>query len=350
MTQNERPLVSILLPVYNGEEYLWEAIQSVLAQTFRDFELLVIDDGSSDRSLEILNGFQDPRIRVVENVRNQGLPGTLNRGISLARGKYIARMDCDDVCVPRRLEWQVTFMEEHPKIGLCGGWTRFFGETRPRTIKTPSSEQVIRAELFFDTPFAHPTVIIRKELLDKYRDLRYDPADIGGLEDWGLWRKCARHFQMTNLQRVLLRYRVRSGSLSTSRFSRKLERLQEIDRESLATLAISATDEQLRIHRLLCYGSAGSVEDPVATFVPWVKILEAANLRTQVYPSMGFREALRRRWFWLSKSRAHLGRVAFRDYIKGCRALGYRLQGPTELAIFALKIGLRRSSVPREVL
>src|SRR5262249_47166599 len=152
----------------------------------------------------------------------------------------------------------------------------------------------------------------RKELLDKYRDLRYDPADIGGLEDWGLWRKCSRHFQMTNLQRVLLRYRVRSGSLSTSRFSRKLERLQEIDRESLATLAISATDEQLRIHRLLCYGSAGSVEDPVATFVPWVKILEAANLRTQVYPSMGFREALRRRWFWLSKSRAHLGRVAFR--------------------------------------
>ena len=120
------PKVTVLMPVYNGEKYLKEAITSILLQTFDDFEFLIINDGSSDASVDIIQSFRDPRIRLVHNDTNIGLIATLNKGLKLAHGKYVARMDQDDISLPRRLEKQTYFMDNNPDVGVCGTWIKLF--------------------------------------------------------------------------------------------------------------------------------------------------------------------------------------------------------------------------------
>ena len=124
MTQ---PLVTILMPVHNGAEFLTEAIDSMLRQSLKDFEFLIVDDASTDSSASIVQGYSDPRIRLIQSPERLKLSGALNLGLDQAQGRYIARMDADDISLPKRLERQVKFLEENPDIGLCGSWIRYFG-------------------------------------------------------------------------------------------------------------------------------------------------------------------------------------------------------------------------------
>jgi len=119
------PKVTVLMPVYNGERYLNEAVDSILGQTFTDFEFLIIDDASTDKTPEILRSYDDPRIRVVTNEENLGLSKSLNKGLALARGEFIARMDADDVSYPYRLQVQHEFMTQHPGAGVIGSWAEY---------------------------------------------------------------------------------------------------------------------------------------------------------------------------------------------------------------------------------
>jgi len=127
-----QPQLTVLMPVYNGGPFLRSAIESILNQDFSDFDFLIIDDGSTDGSHEIAASYADPRIRLESNGRNLGLIATLNRGLDLARGTYVARMDADDIAFPDRLSKQLTFMEAHPEIGLCGTWYERDSRTEPR--------------------------------------------------------------------------------------------------------------------------------------------------------------------------------------------------------------------------
>ncbi len=129
------PKVTVLMPVYNAEKYLKTAIESILKQTFSDFELLIINDGSTDGSEEIIRSFNDKRIRLFNNEQNLGIIKTLNKGLNLAKGEYIIRMDADDISLPDRLELQVKYMEENPGIGISGTQARIFGDTKKFTIK-----------------------------------------------------------------------------------------------------------------------------------------------------------------------------------------------------------------------
>ena len=119
ISQQIPPLISVILPAYNAERFLEEAIDSILAQTYKNFELIVLNDGSTDRTEEIILSYNDPRIRYIKNESNLKLIKTLNKGIALARGKYIARMDADDISLPTRFEKEIEFMEIHPDIGVC---------------------------------------------------------------------------------------------------------------------------------------------------------------------------------------------------------------------------------------
>ena len=121
------PLVTVLMSVYNGEKYLERAIKSILNQTFKDFEFLIINDGSTDNSVKIIQSFNDLRLRLIHNESNIGLIKTLNKGLKLSNGKYIARMDCDDISLPKRLSIQASFMEKYPEIGVCGSWVKIIG-------------------------------------------------------------------------------------------------------------------------------------------------------------------------------------------------------------------------------
>ena len=208
------PLVTVLMPVYNGEKYLGEAIESILNQTFIDFEFLIIDDGSTDSSVDITKSYDDDRIRLIINQKNLGQSATLNKGIDLAVGKYIARMDQDDVSFARRLQRQVQFLKKNPHICVVGSWVDRHDEynrTKGR-IKLPMNKVHECGFWIFgygENVFSHPTVMFRtKEIvaLGGYEE-DYDIA-----QDVDLWFRAAeRGFRFTNIPEVLLSYRIHSG-------------------------------------------------------------------------------------------------------------------------------------------
>jgi glycosyltransferase involved in cell wall biosynthesis len=202
--------VTVLMPVYNGEPYLREAMESILNQSFTDFEFLIINDGSTDRSVDIILSYPDPRIRLVDNDQNIGLVHTLNRGIDLANGEFIARMDGDDISMPERFSKQVAFMERHPEVGVYGGWIEYF-MGRELVMKFPASDADIRQALPSYNPIAHPTVMIRREVL-KDHHLYYDP-EYRHVEDYELWTRLSAITCFANIQEVVLKYRIHPAQI-----------------------------------------------------------------------------------------------------------------------------------------
>lgn len=208
------------MPVYNGEKYLREAIESILSQTFSDYTFLIIDDGSTDNSANIIRSYSDPRITLVINEINLGISKTLNFGIEHSSTKYLARMDQDDISLPKRIEEQVNFMESHPDIGVCGAWITAFGANGTEYVKKlPTNNDDIKVALLFNNPMAHPTIMMRKSTLDKF-GLRYDPLN-DGLEDYDLWERAANVTKLANIPRALLRYRLHPVQLSRTSSARQ---------------------------------------------------------------------------------------------------------------------------------
>src|SRR6266540_3032517 len=169
------PQVTIIMPMYNGEVYLREAIDSILDQTLTDFEFLILNDGSSDRSPDVVRSYADPRIRLVENEAQMGLVYTLDRGLDLARGTFIARMDCDDCSLPDLLARQVAFLNDHPEVGVCGAWMEAIGARAGYIWRYPTDPERIRCSLLFESALAHPSVMMRRDLLERF-ELRYSMA------------------------------------------------------------------------------------------------------------------------------------------------------------------------------
>ncbi len=206
------PLVSVVLPVYNGDKYLAKAIDSILTQTFANFELIMIDDGSTDGTRDILRKYekQDPRVRVIIR-ENRGLATTLNDSIDVARGAWIARMDADDIALPHRLKRQLEWLEK-TGADIVGSWVRRFGTLDKRIIKLLQTDDAIKMEMLFRSPFVHPTVMMRTTLVKK---MRYDKA-WEKAEDYDLWERAAEAgWKMTNVPEVLLLYRVHESQIST---------------------------------------------------------------------------------------------------------------------------------------
>lgn len=211
-----QPLVSVLLPVYNAEKYLAEAIQSILDQSYQNFEFLIIDDGSVDRSVDIASTFgqDDQRIRLMRHSINQGLVAALNLGLDLAQGDYIARMDADDISLPDRLERQVEYMETHPETGVLGCNIQYMDENGNLVYLPDFSfhgDLAIRWNLFFINPFSHPAVMMRKSIIDRYK-LRYDPR-AEHVEDYEYWGRFLHVSKGENLNDILLHYRLHQDSI-----------------------------------------------------------------------------------------------------------------------------------------
>lgn len=213
------PKVTVQIPVYNGEKYLKECLESILNQSFTDFECLIIDDGSTDGSAAVIESFRDPRVRFVRNERNMGISHTRNRGFDLARGTYVALMDCDDVCPPERLDRQVAFMDAHPEVGVCGSWVQ---EMYPdgtmieeQLRRYPADDASIRRMLMQDSPLWNPSLILRKSMIRQHR-LYYNP-DFKLGEDFDLVVRAAGVTQLANIPEALLYYRRHENQISTLR-------------------------------------------------------------------------------------------------------------------------------------
>jgi glycosyltransferase involved in cell wall biosynthesis len=209
------PLVSVVMPIYNSERFLDEAMESILNQTFEDFEFIIVADKSTDTSDAILDDFRekDDRIKVFDQERI-GLIASLNKGCQLAKGKYIARMDADDISLPHRLEMQLQYLEEHPEIGVLGTGIRYIDEAGRlgKSVRNPRDPKLIKFYLHLENCFVHPSIMMRRETI-KHLGF-YNPEAIDA-EDYDLWARAAFVTQVSNLQDILLEYRVWSGGISS---------------------------------------------------------------------------------------------------------------------------------------
>ncbi len=205
------PRVSVVMSVYNEERYVGQAIESILRQTFEDFELVVVDDGSADRTPMILKSYGDPRMKIYHQP-NRGQSSALNRGIRCASGCYIARMDGDDISLPERLERQTSFLDAYPEVGLVGAWClkvdERTGHERVQTL--PEEDAAIRRFMRIDNPFIHSSVMIRKAVLDRVG--LYHEGLIW--QDYELWVRIARHHRMANIGEPLIIRRKHPASIT----------------------------------------------------------------------------------------------------------------------------------------
>jgi len=216
MDTNNTPLVSVVMPVYNGERYLREAIESILSQTYTNLELIIINDGSQDASEDIIKSYADYRIVYLINEQNSGICITLNRGLDVARGKYIARMDCDDISMPERLQEQVNFLEQNAEIGIVGSDIIMFGEDREdRYFDFVHDKDQCKAGVLFNSPFAHPSVMFRANII-RENNLHYNDQ-YRGREDFEMWYQMSKVCDFANLPCALLRYRVHKGQITQNR-------------------------------------------------------------------------------------------------------------------------------------
>lgn len=213
MMSAKGPAITVLMPAYNAALYLQEAVASILGQTFRDFELLIIDDGSTDATAALLAAEPDSRIKVVRNPENLGLVATLNRGIELARGRYIARMDADDISLPQRFEWQYQLMERSPRVVACSGWTvDVCPGVRNKYNFREADHETLLGRMFFESPLSHPASFIRTStLVDS--GIRYDNR-YTHCEDYRFWFDLSKVGRLSNVQKLVLRYRVVETSVS----------------------------------------------------------------------------------------------------------------------------------------
>lgn len=289
------PKVTVLMPVYNGELFVREAIESILGQTFRDIELLVIDDGSRDKSADIVSSFSDDRIRFEKNGKNLGLIETLNKGLSLARGDYIARMDADDIAEPDRLATQVAFLDANPGIALTGSWIRVFGGGLRYIDRYPLTHEEIKAQLFFSNALAHPTVLFRRAAFTE-AGLSYEER-YKHVEDYGLWVKATRVLRFANVPEPLLRYRVHGSSVSRTYTPVQIENTKRIRGEQLAELGIRATKEEMNLHQTTYKPENAEIAEFLRAKEAWFMRLIKANREKGVYDRAFFEERIAERWF-----------------------------------------------------
>ena len=221
------PNISVVMSVFNGASYLHESIESILNQSYKNFEFIIINDGSTDETLEIIKSYKDSRIVLISR-KNKGLIDSLNEAISLAKGEYIARMDADDISYPTRLDEQYTFMEKNADIVVCGAWAKKFGTDNGLSC-TPVDDKNIREKFVITSPFIHPSVFIRKSSLRK-ECIKYDSNYIHA-EDYKLWLELLRVGKCANIPKVLLRYRVSQGQISNKYRIVQHESAKKIRRE-----------------------------------------------------------------------------------------------------------------------
>ena len=202
------PALSVLMPVYNAEKFLAEAIESILNQTFRDFEFIIIDDGSKDRSVEIVRSYQDPRIRFYQNETNMGISPTLNKGIALATTNLIARMDSDDISYPERLEKQYAYLLQNPDCAMVSSLVRAITEDKEFLRQDRFKSESFYYNLTFICWIYHPTIVFRKSASGSVNNYTTAYA-----EDYELFWQLSRKYKIYNLSEVLLDYRETSQSL-----------------------------------------------------------------------------------------------------------------------------------------
>ena len=246
-----KPLVSVIMSVYNSSKYLAAAINSILKQDYKKFEFIIINDASNDESEYLIKSFNDSRIIYIKNKNNIGLASSLNIGISIAKGKYIIRMDADDESIKNRIGIQVKYMEKNLKIGVAGSYFKLIGniKTYKKLIirKAKIKDKEINSQMIFAPCVLHPSVIIRKEILIK-NNIYYNES-FRYAQDYDLWARLIKVTKITNIPKVLFKWRISNQQASNVNRKSQINISKVIQIKILKDLlGYNPSEEQLRIH------------------------------------------------------------------------------------------------------
>lgn len=300
------PKVSVLMPVYNGEEYIAEAIDSIIGQTFTDWELLIGDDGSSDNTEAIVNSFINKypdKIFFHKNSVNRGHTITKYELLPKSTGEYIVFLDADDVSMPDRFAIQVEFLDKNPEYGLCGSWGTMI-DRQGQTIKGmrfTSGFENIRCILAFNTALLQSSIIVRRKLMEKY----YLDMDILLVEDYNFECIVSRHTQIENLPLNLVKYRWHSSNISNTKQKTLTNLNKKIYKRELSFLGIDANENELNIHNAIRDKDAFKISNP--TFFTeakkWLQKLQTANNQVKYYDKNIFDATICFKWIFACKER-----------------------------------------------
>ncbi|WP_375416590.1 glycosyltransferase family 2 protein [uncultured Hymenobacter sp.] len=326
------PLVSVILPVFNGGPYLGEAIESILSQTFRDFELLVIDNCSTDESAAIARRYAacDARLTVLVNERNRSRAHSDNRGHALARGRYIAKMDADDVALPHRLQTQVNFLEHRPDVDLTSGFLQTFGAT-DLVYQYPVSPAEVRSALLFNMPVGNPTVFFRRRLLREH-ELPYDEQiqDTFG-EDYEWIARVAQVAVIENQPEILLRYRTFPDAHKADVHARRTAKASLIRAQVLARAGFVVSARELHVHNTIAHYPFVLGDITLAEAHAWLLSLAAQNERLSYAEPAALRQVLAQRWFWICYHNADRQVDSYAQFGRHALGRAYPLSAPLQL-------------------
>jgi glycosyltransferase involved in cell wall biosynthesis len=285
--------VSVLMPLYNKAPYLREAIDSVLAQTFTDWELIVVDDCSSDESVSIVESYDDPRIKLHKNERNLGTAGNANRCIALSKGEYLVRFDADDICVPDRIEAQVNYMDAHPEVGVSSGHLETFG-TETEVWKLPTEDEDLRAMMLFNVPIAQGASIIRKSVLTEH-SIEYDERGPNVGEDWLLWFKLAHETKLGNIDKILIKYRRGEQNITYSGNNNLYKSRTYVYRYFFKELGLPEEKTDIHFYTKPFFPTPATATT-VVEFREWLDELKAFNEKRKFFHQEKFNRILEEKW------------------------------------------------------
>lgn len=302
------------MPVYNASAFLPAAIQGILHQSFTDFEFLIINDGSTDQSVAAIEKFSDSRIRLLHNVSNLGVVATLNRGLELARGEYVARMDADDICMPERLQRQVEFMDANLEVGVCGSWLEAFDGTATTLWSPPTEDEEIKASLLFESVIYHPTVMMRMNVLSASAT-RYDET-YPHAEDYELWSRISGSCRFANIGAVLLQYRLHDQSVGRRKADMQSESAGRVRRRFLCGLGIEPSEAEFEVHDAI---STWRIEEDLHFLERahcWLLKVHQSNEKHGLVARQALNKALSRRWYEICFLSTALGMDSYRFYFQ----------------------------------
>lgn len=294
----KKGLISVIMAVYNTKkEYLCYAIESILNQTYTNFEFIIIDDGSTNNALSVIESYHDDRIVLIKNHENLSLPVSLNKALNICKGEYIARFDSDDYSYSSRLEVQIQYMRLHPEVIVCGTGIRYYGnksDTKPaRTIigNIPDND-TYRVDLLFNNMpvIYHTTAMINRKLLLKYNIL-YDESKKFA-QDYKLWVDCSKYAKCVIFPEVLVVYRAHEKAISVAEIKTQRAYFRQIIKEQLKELHLELTDQNFS-----AFWCLGHNKDPYQKATKqWIKDLLSANERYHVYNQKILKQVLTEKW------------------------------------------------------
>ena len=322
----DTPILSVLMPVFNSERFVAEAIESILKQTFKDFELLILDDASTDNCLEIIEDFKrkDSRIKVFQNEKNLGVVESRNKLINLSKGKYIAWLDSDDIALPNRFEKQIKFLEDHPEIGMVGAYPKIIDENGKKLgiWLFETDPQKLKIELFFHSPYLSSSVMIRKSSLPQnFYDSKFPVA-----EDFDLYSKISENCDAANISKFLVKYRINSKGLSKSNTGKMEQLAVQVIKEHAERLGVKLEESEIKNFRKIITSSRIDFTD-IAEIEKSLILLKDLLLKNGRFDKTAVEDVIQKYWFETYRKSTYNGLKILKIFFKSplfCKKLSLR--------------------------